>query len=591
MIVASIALPLLGFLDEPPAGWLEPTEAQILAVIRGVFLGTIVFALLERQRPKPVMIAAGILLALLHVEMTSGLRFADPSQIAWVMHGKDGRWHHIAWSFFRHEPWQFPPGEIATMLYPVGTSVAYTDSVPLMALPLKLFDPWLPRDFQYLGLFFLGSALLRGVFAALLAIQLGAAPAVTLLATALIICGPSAFVSMDHAALSSISWLTLAALWLYFRPPRNSAWAETRPWLLLAGASAWVHPYVCVMTVAQSAAGIARRWWPDRVATARQAAVRFAAVIATVVVLWWIAGAFVLGRQEMSSGALGLWSMDLLSFVNPTFKSAYLPQLPMNPPQIIGAHYLGVGVLLLLGWSAVSLVRRLPSRRTVASLVPLFLVSLFFLLFALSPTITFAGRVILELPPALYSPLSPFRGSGRFAAPVAMTLLVLALRVLAKRNRAWIAAPLLLLCVLLQLDEAAPQRRQVRVLFAEPLFSTWRDALSWDRWEPETRGRRELRLVPDGRWTGDEIASFAYLAARNGLASGAGEAARVDGAALTQAAAVRDAELEQGVLHEDILYVAHTEEAERLKLYPSLVCRRLDGYLACSVDPLHRGGS
>src|SRR5689334_17226974 len=98
MIVASIALPLLGFLDEPPAGWLEPTEAQILALLRGIFLGTIVFALLERQRPKPVMIAAGILMALLHVEMTSGLRFADPSQIRWLMHGRDGRWHHIAWS-------------------------------------------------------------------------------------------------------------------------------------------------------------------------------------------------------------------------------------------------------------------------------------------------------------------------------------------------------------------------------------------------------------------------------------------------------------------------------------------------------------
>jgi hypothetical protein len=30
---------------------------------------------------------------------------------------------------FRHEPWAFPPARVAGEFYPVGTSIAYTDSL------------------------------------------------------------------------------------------------------------------------------------------------------------------------------------------------------------------------------------------------------------------------------------------------------------------------------------------------------------------------------------------------------------------------------------------------------------------------------
>ena len=48
-------------------------------------------------------------------------------------------------------------GSIQAFGYPFGTTVSFTDSIPLFAFVFRLFSFLLPPDFQYLGLWILVS--------------------------------------------------------------------------------------------------------------------------------------------------------------------------------------------------------------------------------------------------------------------------------------------------------------------------------------------------------------------------------------------------------------------------------------------------
>jgi len=64
----------------------------------------------------------------------------NPQNSDWLLKGGDSAMSYLGWKFFRGESWHFPPGLIQGYLAPVGTSIGYTDSLPLLAFPLKIFS-------------------------------------------------------------------------------------------------------------------------------------------------------------------------------------------------------------------------------------------------------------------------------------------------------------------------------------------------------------------------------------------------------------------------------------------------------------------
>lgn len=84
----------------------------------------------------------------------SGPAFLDPSNVGWLMRG-DWAQHLVGWHAFRHDAWQLPPGAMENLTWPGRTAVVYTDSLPLLAIPLKLFSPLLPDPMQFQGIWFL----------------------------------------------------------------------------------------------------------------------------------------------------------------------------------------------------------------------------------------------------------------------------------------------------------------------------------------------------------------------------------------------------------------------------------------------------
>ena len=79
----------------------------------------------------------------------------NPSVVDWLLNRIDPATHYLGWVFFRNDEWRWPLTFTDSIVYPTGISIAYTDSIPLLAIPAKVLShlSLLPDNFQYFGLY------------------------------------------------------------------------------------------------------------------------------------------------------------------------------------------------------------------------------------------------------------------------------------------------------------------------------------------------------------------------------------------------------------------------------------------------------
>ena len=112
----------------------------------------------------------------------------NPTHIALIMSG-DWLQHWLGWLFFRHDPWTFPLGTISSLPYPVGTTIGFTDSNPLVSLLLKPFSP-AAVEFQFIGPWFALCFVMQGYMGAALASTVTGGPGSSSSAATLFVLSP-----------------------------------------------------------------------------------------------------------------------------------------------------------------------------------------------------------------------------------------------------------------------------------------------------------------------------------------------------------------------------------------------------------------
>ena len=93
-----------------------------------------------------------------------------PLHTNWLFNVRDGNVdasaNYLGWEFFRHDSLlQWPIGKISTVGPAGGSSVAMTDSLPLLAILFKPFTFWFDTPFQYFGIWIFVCFILQAVFA------------------------------------------------------------------------------------------------------------------------------------------------------------------------------------------------------------------------------------------------------------------------------------------------------------------------------------------------------------------------------------------------------------------------------------------
>jgi Family of unknown function (DUF6311) len=420
-----------------------------------------------------------------------GLHILDPTNVKWLLISDWGQ-HFLGWDAFRREPWSWPLGGIQNLNWPEGTSVVYTDSLPILSLPLKPLHAVLPDPFQFQGLWLLTCFMLTPAVGYLLFRHLTGSPLMSASAAAMLPLLPYVLERVGHDSLMAF-WLILWAWRLYFSAPSLSAHGWFCCLLLITAA---IHAYLLMMVVP-----IWGTWWlySQVLPLLRQQNFRALGISAAIMAgqlvllisLMWAVGYFVIPFSSTFMGGFGYFSMNMNAWFNPAYGlwsyvqwmsssmpsgrwSIFLPSLPWaNVNQYEGFQYPGLGVVsLVLTGLALLLLKRAPTEphpTTVAHAYTasgwrwLWLPCAFFTAFALSNKITLNGHQLanFDYPFPLSVLAAEFRASGRFFWPVNLILMACALFALTRRLPQRARVGVVGACLLIQLidiHEAFPSR-------------------------------------------------------------------------------------------------------------------------------------
>jgi hypothetical protein len=542
-----------------------------------------------RRRGPGVSAACGAAIGAGFFLWIAGLRLIDPREIGWLMR-LDWQIHFLGWYLFRHEPWQWPPGRIVSEFYPVGTSIAYTDSVPLAALLLKPWARVLPDPFQYLGGWLLICFALQGAAGAALIGCWTERTALRVAGAVLFVLSPVLLDRIGHVALAS-HWLLLSAFWLYFRRWSAGPAARIGWWTLLVFLAACVQPYLWAMVVALSVAAAVRYAVADRAYRARHVVTHLAAAVAVSAAAGWAVGWFVISSPEdRSMGGLGVYSMNLLGLLASNGWAALGPTIPVFEGQTYeGFNYPGAGVLGLVAIATVVLAVRRPARRTLVAAAPLLIACGLMALASLSPRITFGQHVVAEiaLPERVQMWYSTFRTTGRFFWPAGYLLTAGAIAVVAARCRLLTALLILAAAAGVQAYDLRSRYVADRATRSDATWYEWSDPSRDSYWSAIAPSYRHLVVVsPAACGPVPALAApLFYLAGRYGLTINLGGAGRVSSKALATACAETMSDVQRGRLSSDTIYVTADAESLRAAAAPiPLICHPIGGAMGCIVD-------
>ncbi|HTA75907.1 MAG TPA: DUF6311 domain-containing protein, partial [bacterium] len=101
------------------------------------------------KKPSPNLFNSpfsGFFMGMVFFTSVFGFKILNPTYADWLFTG-DSAQHYLGWEFFRNESWKNPLGLISSYGIPDGSSVVYTDSIPLLAIFFKIFKSILPQPF------------------------------------------------------------------------------------------------------------------------------------------------------------------------------------------------------------------------------------------------------------------------------------------------------------------------------------------------------------------------------------------------------------------------------------------------------------
>ena len=433
----------------------------------------------------------GIAFALIY-----GIKILNPLYTDWLLTGGDPSQHYLGWEFFRRSDWYFPLGLTDQLAYPLKTSVIYTDSIPIFAVFFKLFRSILPRQFQYFGIWGLLCFVLQGYYAAKILGERSSSKTVILAGSVFFIVSPIMVFRMYYHTALAAHWLILLAIYFYFKHEKEyrDIFKPVMQWGILGILIGSIHLYFVPMCGAILLGYILCSIWKERKVRIRffYPGISFSVGLFLTI---YLLGGFSSGA-DTGTNNLGLFSFNLNAFLNPMSYSTLLKNTSLwNWPfytqgQYEGFSYLGMGIILLCACGIVLMVKNIFRRRKPSVYqVMTVLMSIGLIALAVSPTITWNDKLLLQLPysSTIYKYWGIFGSCGRMAWPVVYFLMIFG--IISISNMTWkrkeITSVILILACLVQVVDLSGQlyKRHAnyseKVVYKSPLEGTvWDDIIS-----------------------------------------------------------------------------------------------------------------
>ncbi len=328
--------------------------------------------------------------------------------------------HVVGQRYFIADAWRWPLLVVPSLGKPGGAHIGLTDSIPLLALLLKLLRSLLPPHFEGIGLWYAIAWTLQPVAAVWCLRAAGETRWLPALCMAVLsVSLPAWWNRFGHAALTA-HFLLLVGLGLSFLLLRQGSLRRWAAAAVLLWVTLLVHPYLLVMNAALMAS-VPLTLSLRRDAAWRRAALGSAVCLGSTAALLWLLG--YLGTR--GEGGFGRFAMNLLSPVWPAgswlFGRSLMKVHADNVSGWEGYNYLGAG--LLAGLLLVAVLRPKAVVAAVRTHPGLALAAGGLTLLALSNRVAIGFSHVIQLYPAP-SFLEALRSSGRFFWPVSYILLL-----------------------------------------------------------------------------------------------------------------------------------------------------------------------
>lgn len=487
-----------------------------------------------------------ILMGIIFFYLVVGLGPLDPQNLSWIFGRFDPPKDYLGWAFYRNTPWGFLIGSNPDYGIDIGSSIVYSDSVPIMAIFFKLLSPLLGTPFQYFGIWILICFVLQVWFSWKIVSLFSNKIWVVIFGSSLLAFAPPMLWRLDtpsgmQAGLVA-HFLILAAIYLSLRPIQHQ---RTLYWALLLLTAALTHFYIFVMVGLLWLANLTDSLFSQKQLNLKQATREFLIVILIVLLVTWQAGYFMISSSASVERGYGFFKLNLLGPVNPDGWSFFLPNIAIPSTWGEGFNYLGLGAILAIGFGALQLASKsisnecMPFKEALNSLSKhrfLMLSLLILLLDALSNNIGIGMREFhFDIPNSLYTPLSILRSSARMYWPVHYFLVIAALYLIIKLTPAKTSAILLVFIVVIQIADASNGWLSIRKSLARDMSSEMDSPLLKNPfWKSAAKHYKKIVRIPAGTQTLNWL-QFATLASNNGMSTNSVYLARIDNAKVIEA--------------------------------------------------------
>jgi len=374
-----------------------------------------------------VFICGGLLGALFFLYVF-GTAVLDFTYTDWLMTGDDLSQHYLGWKLFRNSSWYFPLGLMDNIVYPFKISIIYTDSIPLFAIIFKLLSPVLPDNFQYFGLFGIVCYTLQGGIGALVVREIGGNTGQSIIGSLFFTLSTVMMWRIYFHTSLMAHFIILLCILAYLQNNNLNLKKQIFMWGLLLALSVSIHLYFVPMVMIFMFFRLLQEYVLSK--NFKNQCIVFAVSVLVLTGIMLCLGAFYFikattGELFNAKGELYNANANLNVFVNPQGTSGFIKDLPLAaigfPHE--GFSYLGFGIILFVIVIIFQLCQMKKSDLPIIEkekVLPILGIVLSFLLFSLSPTITFNQYKLFTypvLPPAEYL-WSIFRSTGRMTWPI-----------------------------------------------------------------------------------------------------------------------------------------------------------------------------
>lgn len=337
----------------------------------------------------------------------------------WLMETQDVTQYAAGFMAFFQEPLHLPLLRIESLNWPEGTLATFVDVIPLYALTLKLFLPKSLAPFNPFG-FWIGLCLLLQAIGAWWALREACVKKWSALCAlvCLLLTLPILQHRLGHVSLFS-QWILVFSICLTLRSERLGR--TSAGWCILVVCAMYINVYLTAMSALLYGVDLWRhRTKPNFASWARWPLITLSLVAITLPIMIWPLPGHHLAQDE----GFGIYSMNLLAPITGSRFFSLTTPTASDPQAVEGFNYLGLGLILLLGWLWMG--RNTYSQKLGRSdsilVKPSALWGLLVLLtiYALSNKVYFGNLQILEwpLPDFAKGITGSFRASGRFFWPV-----------------------------------------------------------------------------------------------------------------------------------------------------------------------------